>query len=110
MMLLTKANKTALLPLGGSENVKDPVVQVKLFTPDSGWTWYVIEYDGEDRMFGYVESTYGGELGYFSITEIQAIRGPFGLPVERDRWFTPAPLSSVKEELSRHEELNEVSL
>jgi len=99
MKLLTKANKTALLPLGGSEGEVDPVIQVKFFTPDSSWTWYVIEYDGEDRMFGYVESAafanYGGELGYFSFTEIKSVRGPFGLPVERDTGFTPAPLSSV---------------
>jgi hypothetical protein len=25
---------------------------VKYFTPDSNWTWYASEFDGEDTFFG----------------------------------------------------------
>ena len=35
------------------------------------------------------------ELGYFSLTELKAIRGQFGLGIERDRHFSPTPLSKL---------------
>jgi hypothetical protein len=36
------------------------------------------------------------ELGYFSLSELESVRGPWGLPIERDLWFKPCPLSEVK--------------
>ena len=36
------------------------------------------------------------ELGYFSLSELKGIRGKYGLPVERDRFFEPTRLSAVK--------------
>ena len=63
--------------------------------PRTGWTWYVTEFDGEDSFFGYVVG-FEKELGYFSLSELQGIRGALGLPVERDLYFEPKPLSEVK--------------
>jgi len=34
-------------------------------------------------------------LGYFSLNELQSIRGPLGRPIERDLYFTPGPISEV---------------
>lgn len=82
-------------PLYATENQQDPVAWVKFFTPDSSWTWYVVEYDGKDICFGLVQGFYE-ELGYFSLQEMRKIRGPMGLPIERDLYFTPVPLSKVK--------------
>ena len=48
------------------------------------WTWYAIEFDGADLFFGYVVG-HVPELGYFSLQELEAARGPLGLPFERDR-------------------------
>jgi len=79
-----------------TERDADPEVRVKLFTPDAGWTWYGIEYDPEDRLvFGFVIGL-DAELGYFSLDELESVRGPLGLPVERDLWFTPMRLSHIK--------------
>ena len=36
------------------------------------------------------------ELGYFSLTELQQVHGALGLPVERDLYFEPTPLSEVR--------------
>ncbi|MCA9906099.1 MAG: DUF2958 domain-containing protein [Anaerolineae bacterium] len=36
------------------------------------------------------------ELGFFDQHEIESARGQLGLPVERDKWFKPRPLSKVK--------------
>ena len=95
MQLLTKELRKQIPPLGTTSKEADPMVVCKFFTPDSNWTWYVIEFDGEDICFGLVEGN-ETELGYFSLSEIQAIHGPAGLRVERDLYFDPVPLSAIK--------------
>ncbi len=92
MKLLTQAIKAKLPALYSQENETDAMVQVKFFTPDANWTWYATEYDGEDIFFGKVVGL-DTELGYFSLKELQSVRGSLGLPVERDKWFSPKPLS-----------------
>jgi hypothetical protein len=78
------------------EDEEDPLCQLKLFTPDANWTWYVIEIDDANELcFGYVVGM-EKELGYFSIRELESIRGALHLPVERDTSFTPVPLSKVR--------------
>jgi hypothetical protein len=69
---------------------------VKFFTPDAGWTWYASEFDGEDTFFGLVIGL-EIELGYFSLSELSEVRGPLGLPVERDRFFVPQTLGELQE-------------
>ncbi len=93
--LITKTLLRTIPKLGATKHVKDPVARVKLFTPDSSFTWYVTEYDPTTReAFGLVLG-FEPELGRFSLDELESIRGPLGLPVERDRWFTPVALSKV---------------
>ena len=83
-------------PLYATEEQKDPIAYVKLFTPDSNWTWYITEYSKEENLcFGLVVG-HETELGYFSIDELQAVRGPLGLKIERDLHFTPERLSVLK--------------
>lgn len=95
MQLLTQELKAKLPPLYASENDKDPMIQCKFFTPDSSWTWYAIEFDGTDTFFGLVDG-FEEELGYFSLSELQSVRGKLGLPIERDRYFKPCRLSEIK--------------
>jgi len=79
-----------------SEKGDDAIAYAKFFTPDSSWTWYMTEYDPEQRLaFGYV-CGFENELGYFSIDELEGVRGKMGLPIERDRFFTPMTLREVK--------------
>ena len=96
MLLLTKAIRKELPRLYSQENIEDPVVHCKFFTPWSNWTWYVLEFDGEDRFFGWV-SGHEQELGYFSLKELMDVTGPMGLKIERDMYFEPSPLSKVKQ-------------
>ena len=95
MKLLTKEIRDKLPPLYSQEKVEDPMVWVKFFTPDSNWTWYATEFDGKDTFFGWVVG-FEKELGNFSLKELESARGPMGLAIERDKWFTPQPLSEVK--------------
>ena len=74
----------------------DAKALVKFFTPDSNWTWYASEFDGNDTFFGLV-SGFDVELGYFSLKEIQSVRGPLGLPIERDLHYEPRSLKDLME-------------
>ena len=58
---------------------------VKLFTPDAGCTWLLSELDQDDIAFGLCDLGMGDpELDYVSLEELLSVRGPLGLPVERD--------------------------
>ena len=94
MELLTKEVRGKLPPLYSQEEVEDPMVICKFFFPDFSWTWYAIEFDGTDQFYGLVDGD-EKELGYFSLTELLGNRGKLGLPIERDRYFTPCRLSEV---------------
>ena len=98
MKLLTKKLAAALPPLYATENLpaSETMVCGKFFTPDSNWTWLPIEFDGEDIFYGLVVG-FETEFGYFSLSELKAARGPWGLPIERDKWFEPALLTDLRE-------------
>jgi hypothetical protein len=83
MKLLTNAIRKKLPALYSQEQVEDPTVWVKFFTPDAAWTWYATEgslvdtngimiQPGEDKVevdflfFGYVRGL-ESELGYLSL-------------------------------------------
>ena len=95
MKLLTEELRGRLPALYQTDGESDPTVQAKFFATWSSWTWYGIEFDGEDIFFGLV---YGhvAELGYFSLSELES--GARKLhQVERDYHFRPTPLSEVRE-------------
>ena len=53
MHLLTQAIRRKLPPLyANEEKGTDALAIVKFFTPDSSWTWYASEFDGDDLFFG----------------------------------------------------------
>ncbi len=100
MKLLTKELEKAFRKVGSQEDVADPVVVAKFFNPTGGQTWLAMEYNPERKVFfGYVSlfNDHCNELGDFSLEELESVRmPPFGLGIERDMHFTPAPLSEVK--------------
>jgi hypothetical protein len=101
MQLLTKEMRKRLPPLYSNEGkpLDEVIAQVKFFTPDSSWTWYAVEFDGKDLFWGLADG-FEKELGYFSLSELESVRGTLGLPVERDRFFTPTPLTELMDETS----------
>jgi len=99
--LLTKKLREKLPKLYSQEEIGlDALTQVKFFTPDANWTWYATEFDGEDIFFGLVIGL-EIELGYFSLQELEDVRGPLKLPIERDLYFTPQTLSELMEKHKR---------
>lgn len=96
MKLLTKALESQLSRLYANDGRgNEAMVIVKFFTPDSNWTWYATEYDPIERVFFGLVDGLDMELGYFSLDELESLRGPLGLPIERDIYFTSVPLSSL---------------
>ena len=90
-MLLTKELHTQLRRNADLSAIadKDHRPVVKFFTPDAQATWLFTELapDG-DTLFGLCDLGHGSpELGYASLAEIQALRGPLRLLVERDHDF-----------------------
>jgi hypothetical protein len=87
--------RATLPPLYSQEGLgEDALARVKFFTPDSSWTWYATEFDGDDTFFGLVIG-HEREYGYFSLSELRSNRGPLGLPIERDEHFTPTILRDL---------------
>jgi hypothetical protein len=95
--LLDGENRALLPELYANEKLGlEAVAPIKFFTIDSNWTWYPTEFDGKDRFFGLV-SGFKLELGYFTLSELESVRGVLGLPVERDLYFTPMSLRELQE-------------
>jgi len=85
-------------PLYSQEDEKDPLVVAKLFDPCGSATWFLTEYDPEQKIaFGYVTGLQVDELGYVSLIELEGIERPFGLTIERDLYFVQKRLSELVE-------------
>lgn len=104
MKLLTKAIRNKLPALRSTDNSKgQAIVWLKLFDPCGSWTWYA--WEGEDvkddhgnivdyQCFGLV-CGFEKELGYFSLVEIASVKGPLGLGIERDMYWTPITVAEL---------------
>jgi hypothetical protein len=95
--LFTKAIEKKLLENGAINakhvekdgNTEDFKPVVKLFG-GGAFTWLFSELDADgDTLFGLCDLGQGcAELGSVSLAELKSLRfPPFGLPIERDRWF-----------------------
>ena len=97
-MELMPAEIRAVLPPIRTQESKalEAIAPVKFFTPDANWTWYATEFDGDDYLFGLV-SGYEVEFGYFSLSELEAVRGGLNLPIERDIYYEPKTLREIED-------------
>ena len=99
MKLLTQEIRKTLPALYSQEDKGGKAVAyTKFFTPDGQWTWWATGFDGEDTFFGLVHG-FEKELGYFSLQELESVRGPMGLPIERDLYFKPKTLAEIAPEM-----------
>ena len=95
MKLLTKELINKLPKLGAIKDQEDPKALVKLFTPWTDWTWYILEYDSETEQCYGIADGFFKELGYFDLKEIKEITGPGGIEIERDKHFEPKNISEI---------------
>jgi hypothetical protein len=96
------ANGRQQEPVRGTNDEIDFFPVVKLFTPDAACTWLLTEIDplDPDIAFGLCDLGMGfPELGSVSLSELAAVRGKLGLPIERDLYFTAdKPISAYADE------------
>ena len=98
--LMTKKLAETIPALGANEKARDydeVLAPAKLFSPYSGWTWYITEMDRETgQCFGLVEG-FERELGYFDLTELAETTVFGSVPaVERDLYWQPMTLGDIK--------------
>lgn len=107
MKLLTKEVEEAFkkFPLRSQDGKREEATVVcKFFDPCGRMTYYATEgeREGDDFIiYGWMVSPLGedcDEWGYASVNELQAIRRPFGLGIERDINF-PVATKTVREVL-----------
>ena len=104
MKLLTKEIRKKLPPLYSQDGKGGKAIAyLKFFTPDSGFTWWITEgspikdesgNEVDFHFFGLVEGQFK-ELGYVSLKELEEVRGPMGLPIERDLYWKPKTLEEI---------------
>ena len=104
MKLMTKEIEEKLPALYHHEKSgEEPVAIVKYFDPTGSWTWYVAEgekQDDGDWLFWGAVDGFEFEYGYFRLSELisckQDLSGLRALPIERDLYFDPVPLKSLR--------------
>src|SRR5215470_1698629 len=97
MKLLTDELRAQLPPLCSQEAADEPKVYAKFFLPGTDWAWYVTEgqeQEGDFLFFGFVVGL-ESEFGYFLLSELESVRSPLGLAVERDLHFREGKLTDV---------------
>lgn len=97
MKLITKAIEAAFAKQGDTsqKSMADIMIVAKYFNPMGAGTWYLYEHLEDDIYMGFVTLGYpeDAECGTVSMTELQELRLPFGLGIERDMHFDPLSMT-----------------
>ena len=101
MKLLTKKiSDDAKAQYDKGSSLEDQMIVGKFFTPWSNWTWYLMNmHEDENYCWGIVQGN-ALEMGSFLIQELKAVDGPFGLKIERDKYFKPINAHDMWEKLN----------
>ena len=102
MKLLTKDIQDKLQEQFSKGSDFDQMVVTKFFDPCGSWSWYCMNQDPDDPdyLWGIVRG-FEVEMGSFSLSELESVKGAFGIGIERDLYFTPIPASEIWEKLNK---------
>lgn len=102
MKLMTQEIEEKLkeYPLHSQDGKGDEAqVVIKYFNPAGAGTWYVLEGEkqenGDYLFFGYVELI-EPEYGYFSLSELENLKLPYGMGIERDVYSELKTIGEMK--------------
>ena len=98
--LMAKELGAKIPAIGANDNVDDyddVLAPAKLFSPHTGWRWYITEWDPETgTCFGLVEG-FETELGFFHLTELAESTVLGNVPaVERDLYWEPKTIGEIR--------------
>ncbi|PVV50440.1 DUF2958 domain-containing protein [Chryseobacterium sp. HMWF035] len=98
MKLITETLEARFAETGSQGDEENPLIIARFFNPCGPQTWYATEYDPATRIcFGYVTGMGFDEWGSFSIDELEALKLPFGLTIERDCYFEEIRFNDLDE-------------
>lgn len=101
--LLTPALRrrfAALGPQDDGDEAKEIIVG-HFFLPGTGWDWWALSYDGDGgvpQLFCLVRGQ-EIEFGYVTLAELERVRSPLGLAVERDEDWEECTLAELRQQL-----------
>ena len=107
MKLMTKAierkARRNYTQMGGD---LEQMVVAKFFDPCGSWTWYLMNQDPEDPnyLWGIVDG-FAVEIGSFGLDDLMSHKGPMGIGIERDLYFTPIKARDVYKRLNKGEHI-----
>ena len=100
MKLLDTDTINSLPALYSTEDIpcEEKQIVAKFFNPMGAGTWYIAEgseqESGDWLFFGYCDLGFGSpEWGYVSLNELQSIKLPFGMGIERDIYYSPKTIT-----------------
>lgn len=101
--LLSARDRKRLPPLYSQENNRNQKAQVHFFDLLTKWSWYAIEFDGEDIFFGLVLG-FEKELGYFSLSEFKEVNRTAGFNrIVKDVDFKPQSVKAISKKWQSRE-------
>lgn len=103
MKLLTKELEARFAKVGKQE--ENAIVIAKFFNPVGIGHWFATEYYPAERLFyGYVSlfGDHNDEWGTFSLDELEEIKLPLGLKIERDLSFEEKPASEIIKQYTKN--------
>ena len=101
MKLLTKEITTKAIKQYPKGSDMEQMVVAKFFNPSGRGTWYMMNMAKDKDYCWGICHIYEWEIGSFSISELASLRLPFGLKIERDRYFTPVKASELWTKLNK---------
>lgn len=101
MKLMTKTIEKAAQKQYAKGSSNDQMIVAKFFDPCGSWTWYLMNQDpgDPDYLWGIVKG-FEVEMGSFSLSELENVRGKLGLGIERDRYFEPMTVDDLMAKLN----------
>ena len=100
MKLLTKSITEKAKKQYDEGSDMEQMVVAKYFNPTGNGTWYLMNLaDDEDYAWGIVDM-FAIEMGSFSMRELQGIKLPLNMGIERDKYFEPIKASELWEALN----------
>ena len=100
MKLLTKEIKEQATKQYDKGSDMEQMVVAKYFDPMGSWKWFLMNMHKDDDYCRGIVKGHEVEMGSFSMKELESIKLPFGLKIERDLMFEPMKASEVWEQLN----------
>jgi len=102
MKLLTKTIEKKLRKNSANQYKTDNKAVLKVFNPTGSQSWYLSELDDNNVAFGICDLGFGTpEYGYVSLTELQEVKGAYGIGMERDMYFDASSLPEIMTSLEQ---------